>query len=289
MGWREKLTDGGRRKEEARQLLLKLDFGKYNFNSVALAFHAHAFPDTTQFWGNSLIPSRRSATEVLDALKKFIQHQISADELSQFVLDRPNLVTVVEEVLEKSRTPRGAASQAVLQRLGEHKPSKRWKEQLTAGNPHKFITECLVEASTRCATHSGLGHWSYQPNKYQLIYAEAAKFGFMAIATIFDCERSTFGWTESLGSADWLAGVSLITRPTITVPLEALSGEHRSEIRRLIEPLAVRLDDIYGEPKPRQMSTAKRTGYLETLWYSAESGAMLASIGIDPSACRFHR
>ncbi len=226
---------------------------------------------------------------MLKALNRYISREISADELSQFVLNRPNFVTVVEELLEKSRTQRGAASEAVLERLSSHKASKAWKSGLANGTPHKFIMECLQESSTRIATHSDLGHWSYQPQKYPPIYAEAAKFGFMAVAIIFDCERSTFGWTESLGTADWLAGVSLITRPTIMTPLDALSNEHRAEIRRLIEPLAARLDDIYGEPKPTEMTSRARPGYNETLWRSAEAGAMLAVIGIDPSACRFYR
>jgi hypothetical protein len=289
MGWRDKFTKDGHRKEEARQLLLKLNFGKYNYHDVAVAFQAHAFPDTTQFWGTSLIPSRRSAPEVLEALNRFVRQEMSDDELSQFVLDRPNFVTVVEEVLEKSRTPRGAASQAVLERLRAHQCSKPWKERLLTGVPHKFVMECLTDASTRVASHSDLGHWSYQPNKYPLIYSEAAKYGFLAIANIFDCENSTFGWKESLGTADWLAGVSLITRPTIMNPLDAFSNEHRSEIKRLVEPLAVRLDDIYGEPKVVAMTSRKRPGYRQTLWHSAEAGAMLAAIGIDPSACRFYR
>jgi len=289
MGWRNKIENLSGRKEEARQLLLKLNFEKHNYHSVAVAFHSHAFPDSPTYGGNSPIPSRRSAPEVLKALNRYISREISADELSQFVLDRPNFVTVVEELLEKSRTQRGAASEAVLERLSSHKASKAWKSGLANGTPHEFIVECLQESSTRIATHSGLGHWSHQPQKYPLIYAEAAKFGFMAVATIFDCERSTFGWTESLGTADWLAGVSLITRPTIMTPLEALSDEHRAEIRRLIEPLAARLDDIYGEPKPTEMTARARPSYSETLWGSAEAGAMLAAIGIDSSACRFHR
>lgn len=289
MGWRDKTSRDDRRKEEARQLLLKLNFGRYNYRDIAVAFQAHAFPDTTQYWGTSPIPSRRSAPEVLDALNRFIRQELSADELSRFVLDRPNLVTVVEEVLESSRTPRGAASQAVLQRIRAHKHSKSWKDQLLTGAPHEFVMECLKDLSTRIATHSNLGPWSHQPNKYPLIYSEAARYGFLAIANIFDCEKSTFGWKQSLGTAEWLANVSLITRPTIQRPLEALSAVHRSDIGQLIEPIADRLDDIYGQPLDVPLTSRKRPGYKETLWDSAEAGAMLAAIGIDSSDCRFYR
>lgn len=140
----------------------------------------------------------------------------------------------------------------------------------------------------RVATHSYLGPGSRQSHKYPPIYAEAARFGFIAVANIFDCEKSTFGWKENYDTAYWLAGAILITRPTIITPLEAFSVEHTAEIRRLIEPLAARLDDIYDKPKPFEMTSTVSSGYSQTLWRSAEAGAMLAAVSVDRSASRFY-
>lgn len=291
MGLFKKLVQKDSRTPEdlaAISLNQRLDFRPFNYHDVSVTFLSHAFPTSPMFGGRALLPSSRSASEVRAALEQFVAGTTDVDSLTRFVFGTASFPEFVETLNELKKSTRGAPSEKVLTKLESLKWSRQWEQSLDEGRADRFVWDCLGEAGSRSATHSGLRHGGWDSHDaHAATYADAARIGFMAIAEPFGVENSSFGWRKDRTARDAVVGVAVIPSATVPNPLTVLPERHRNAVEARCEQLAYRLRRMFGEREGMAVMpyTFHADSFAESLIDAARHGALLAAIGIDPSGC----
>lgn len=291
MGIFRRLVHGDRRTSEdvaANSLGERLDFRPFNYHFVRTNFLAHAFPTAPMLRGRGLLPSLRSASEVRQLLEQYATGAIDVDSLTASVFGLASFPEFVETLHNLKKSSRGAATADVLRRLESLKWSAQWERMLDEGRVDGFVWDCLGDAGSRSATHSGLRHdgWDHR-DPHAGTYAEAARVGFMSVAEPFGVQSSSFGWRKDRTARDALVGVAVIPSATAPNPLTVLSERHRRSVEARCERLARKLRERYGEREGRESLpyTYRADSFATSLMSAAKQGALLAAIGIDPSGC----
>lgn len=291
MGLFKKLVQKDSRTPEdlaAISLNQRLDFRPFNYSDVSITFLSHAFPTSPMFGGRAMLPSSRSAAEVRGALEQFVAGATDVDSLAGFVFDVASFPEFVEALNDLKKSTRGAASPKVLRTLESLKWNSQWERSLDEGRADRFVWDCLGEAGSRSATHSGLRHdgWDHR-DSHAGIYADAARIGFMATAEPFGAQASPFGWRPDQAARDAVVGVAVIPSATVPNPLTVLPERHRSAVEDRCERLASRLRRMFGEREGKAVMpyTFSADPFGESLRTAARHGALLAAIGVDPSGC----
>lgn len=206
MGFFKKLVQKDSRTPEdlaAINLNQRLDFRPFNYYDVSITFLSHAFPTSPMFGGRALLPSSRSASEVRAALEQFVAGTTDVDALTRFVFGVGTFPEFVEALNDLKKSTRGAPSERVLKKLGSLDWNRQWEQVLDEGRADPFVWDCIGEAGSRSATHSGLRHDGWDSHDaHSGIYADAARIGFMAIAEPFGAQNLSFGWRKDRAARD---------------------------------------------------------------------------------------
>ena len=263
----------------------------YNYGCVSGQFVTHAFPDAELFKKQKLHLTPLCGPEDIRRLvHRYRDGGIGVDELTSAVFGL-SYAELAGAAFEAERLSRCAATDETLNALRRSEISTSWTRALDEAMPTEFIFECLGDGSCRLATSSGLGSFVQDPwesrESHALIYADAARIGFVAVAQHFGKTNSNFGWTTSYRVRRELAGDVLRRNPLVPHPLEVLPEKQLAAIRARSNELAHRLDRMFGKPEgeARLPHTFAAASHQASLWESAEMGAMLAAVGIDPAAC----
>jgi hypothetical protein len=269
----------------------RLNFRPHNYHDVSISFLSHAFPDSPMFMNRSLLPTECSSQVVHNALERFVSGSLAADDLTQLVFGLSSISELVNQIFLIKRTSCSAATANLLDKLSKLEWSVEWDRTLDTRRVNAYVWDCLGDVGSRPATHSGLAHggWRHYAD-HAIHYAEATKIGFVAVAEPFNRSASTFGWRQDPESQVSLLAAVVTQCPSVPNPLDVISDQHLSSVQERCEQIAFRLTRMFGDRSGAQVLpyTFSADSFSNSLMTAARHGAMLAAIGIDPSACRIY-
>lgn len=294
MGFFSRKYKDDRTPEDLRAIDLnqRLNIRPYNYYEVKTTLLSLAFPSSPMFGNRALISSECPSEQVRRSLEKVVDGTISMDQLVQVVFGIEKFTEFVDKIFAITQTTCSAASTTVLSDLSEHTWTTNWDLAIDTMRVDSYIWDCLGEVGARPATSSGLPNdgWS-QHHPHAIHYAEAAKIGFVAVAEVFQLSESRLGLRTDQGSQRELLSVIVTPRPVVPSPLDVLSERHRKSVNSRCEQIAFRLERMFGNHAGKAVMpyTFSAASFLTSLKQAAQHGAMLAAVGIDPTACLVYR
>jgi hypothetical protein len=258
-------------------------------------FFKLAFPETytksTDEYFNWMPKMSRSFNplDVKTLIVDFLDQKISLDELTQLVFDFKTFGEFIEYTQIEKGIDASAVSESTAKLIKSEPLSAEWLQEIAFGYVDQITTKWLEDLGDRKSTHSSVGSLFQVRINESLPYEEAAVIGFRTINYVIKKNGGKFNVYTSQEAGNALVGDCCTFRGTAANPLDLLNPEVRDFVDRLIDGLDKRLKIMLGESptKDKVFFSGDPMPYRDTLMAAANGGAMMASIGFDPSDCKF--
>jgi hypothetical protein len=230
-----------------------------------------------------------SPQEVKTLIIEFLDQKISLDELTHLIFDFKTFGEFIDYTQDEKGIDAAAVSESTAKLIKSEAPSAEWLQEIAFGYVDQTTTRWLEDLGDRKSTHSSVGSLFQVRVAESHPYEEAAVIGFRTINYVIKKNGGKFNVYTSQEAGDSLVGDCCTFRGTAANPLDLLNPEVRDFVDRLIDGLDARLKLMLGESptKDKVFFSGDPMPYRDTLMAAANGGAMMASIGFDPSSCKF--
>lgn len=230
-----------------------------------------------------------SPQDVKTLIIEFLDQKISLDELTHLLFDFKTFGEFIDYTQDEKGIGATAVSEYTENLIKSEQLSAEWLQEIASGYVDRVTTSWLEDLGDRKSTHSSVGSLFQVRVTESLPYEEAAVIGFRAINYVIKKNGGKFNVYTSQEAGNRLVGDCCTFRGTAVNPLDLLNSDVKEFVDRLIDGLDERLKLMLGESptKDKVFFSGDPMPYRDTLMAAANGGAMMASIGFDPSACKF--
>jgi hypothetical protein len=222
-------------------------------------------------------------------IHEFIDQKISLDELTNLLFDFKTFGEFINYTQEEKGINATAVSEYTASLIKSEPISASWLQEIASGYVDRLTTSWLEDLGDRKSTHSSVGSLFQVRVSDSLPYEEAAVIGFRTINYVIKKNGGKFNVNTTQEAGDSLVSDCCTFRGTAVNPLDLINPEVREFVDQLIDGLDKRLKLMLGESptKDKVFFSGDPMPYRDTLFATANGGAMMASIGFDPSGCKF--
>ena len=248
-----------------------------------------------------LVDDLPTALEIRQMLWAVKDRQLSLNDVTRMVFKFDSYGKFIDYIQNELGHDRVASSPLTLKYLADETPSDDWFDEIQSRYVNRTIQSWLEDLGDRKSTHSSVGDLFRVQVQHVNPYFEAALIGFRTINYVLDKNGLKFNVdTNPLNDehrlAIYSAGQRLVgdccfVRGTALYPLDVVNNEVKEFVHHLLDGLDADIKSMLGDQptKAKVFFTTTPMPYRVTLLEAAHAGAMMASIGADPSSCKFYK